>query len=73
MKRPDSIGVTRKVGVVPKLGEAPISFAKRVRQDNGNHNGDVESVTEDYLNARYGPANPESLKIFRDAVNEFAR
>ena len=52
----------RKSGLKPATGETPRLFAARVQRDSPLPPTAVSSITDTYLDVRYGPPNPALLK-----------
>ncbi len=52
----------RKSGLQPKTGETPQGFAVRVQRDTPLPADSVRSITNTYLDLRYGPPNPPLLQ-----------
>ncbi len=52
----------RKSGLTPATGETPRVFANRVRRDSALPAAAVHSITDTYLDLRYGPPDPSLLQ-----------
>ena len=52
----------RKSGLTPATGESPQAFASRVRGETALPAAAVRSITDAYLDARYGPPDPGPLR-----------
>ena len=52
----------RKSGLAPATGETPRVFAHRVRRDSALPATAVDSITDTYLDVRYGPPDPALLQ-----------
>lgn len=52
----------RKSGLAPATGETPQVFARRVRRDSALPALAVDSITNTYLDVRYGPPDPALLQ-----------
>ncbi len=50
-----------KSGVAPITGEDPIAFAERAADNSSMDKTTIETVTDDYLEARYGPMAEQAL------------
>jgi transglutaminase-like putative cysteine protease len=59
---------TKKAGVVPLTGETPARYAARAATESPIPAETFETVTSDYLDARYGSADPTSLQKLESAV-----
>ena len=59
----------RKAGIEPVTGETPVSYASRLVSQTKIAPSSVAEVTESYLEARYGPVDPNSLQRLELAVN----
>jgi transglutaminase-like putative cysteine protease len=58
----------RKSGLQPATGETPRVFAARVQRDSLLHPESVRSITETYLDLRYGPPDPALLQRLESDV-----
>lgn len=61
---------TRKTGVIPLTGETPIQYATRSTNESQLPAELIETVTNSYLAARYGPADPEAMRRLQHAVRQ---
>ena len=64
---------TEKAGVLPSRGETPLSYAGRLAEEKAALAGDAQSITAQYLDARYGPPDLVAIEILKSAVYEFSR
>jgi transglutaminase-like putative cysteine protease len=64
---------TEKTGVLPSRGETPLSYAVRLARERAALAGDAESITIQYLDARYGPPDLVAVENLKAAVHEFSR
>ncbi len=64
---------TKKVGVPPSRGETPLSYAVRLAREQARMAGHADSITAQYLDARYGPPDLVALEKLKAAVTEFSR
>jgi hypothetical protein len=60
----------KKSGVAIALGESPIRFAARAQIESKLDDLAIETVTADYLQARYGAPDPTSLQRLQQSVNQ---
>ncbi len=58
----------RKSGITPHVGETPAAFAERVRDAAKLSPDSIDSVTANYLDARYGPLDAAALRRLEFAV-----
>ena len=58
----------RKSGLTPATGETPQLFAGRVRRESALPASAVDSITDTYLDVRYGPPDPALLQRLEAAV-----
>ncbi len=58
----------RKSGLQPRTGETPRVFADRVRRDSALPAAAVQSITDTYLDVRYGPPDPALLQRLESNV-----
>lgn len=58
----------RKTGIEPGIGETPASFATRLQPDSKIPPASVDEITSSYLEARYGPTDPEALQKLQGAI-----
>jgi transglutaminase-like putative cysteine protease len=63
----------RKVGVPPSCGETPLSYALRLAREQTAVAGDADSITAQYLDARYGPPDLVAIDKLKESVTEFSR
>ena len=63
----------RKTGMTPVEGETPVAFASRVIQAAPGRSDAVRSITDVYLDARYGPPDLVSLQRLKAEVSAFRR
>jgi hypothetical protein len=57
----------RKTGIEPTLGETPIAFALRAGNESTLSDDTIQSVTKNYLEARYGQQHANALtRLERD-------
>ena len=61
-----------RVGIQPVTGETPYVFASRIRNEDNVSVDDSDRVTELYLDARYGPPNPDALRALRESVRAYS-
>lgn len=64
---------TKKVGVPPSRGETPLSYAVRLAREQSGLAAHADSITAQYLDARYGPHNLLALEKLQVSVSEFSR
>jgi len=64
---------TKKVGVLPSRGETPLSYAVRLAREQTRMAGPADSITAQYLDARYGPPDLVALEQLKVSVSEFSR
>jgi transglutaminase-like putative cysteine protease len=64
---------TRKTGVAPTRGETPLAYSLRLAGNNTVPFAAAESITEQYLAARYGPPDAMAIDRLRASVAEFSR
>jgi len=64
---------TKKVGVPPSRGETPLSYAVRLAREQAGLAGHADSITAQYLDARYGPRDLLALEKLKVSVSEFSR
>jgi len=64
---------TKKVGVPPSRGETPLSYALRLAREQAGLTGHADSITAQYLDARYGPHDLLALEKLKVSVSEFSR
>ena len=60
----------RKTGIEPATGETPALFAVRVDGESAIPTETVNSITSTYLDARYGPLNPQALQRLESEVRK---
>jgi len=60
----------RKTGIEPATGETPATFAVRVDGASPIPTETVNSITSTYLDARYGPLNPQALQRLESEVRK---
>ena len=58
----------RKSGLQPQTGESPRVFAVRVQRDGALPAAVVQSITDTYLDVRYGPPDPALLQRLESNV-----
>jgi transglutaminase-like putative cysteine protease len=58
----------RKTGVVPRVGESPVTFADRATTESSLPGDVIAKVTSTYLTARYGPPDKAALRRLEAAV-----
>jgi hypothetical protein len=58
----------KRSGLTPATGETPRVFAARARQESSLPAETVHSITETYLDLRYGPPTPELMKQLETEV-----
>jgi hypothetical protein len=58
----------RRVGIEPLTGETPAAFAARAEMESQIPLPAIHRVTATYLDARYGPFDPASLRRLESAV-----
>jgi hypothetical protein len=59
-------------GIAPRTGETPTVFADRARYESALPHDVVRSVTDTYLDARYGPPDPGLLGKLESQVTELS-
>ena len=59
----------KKTGLEQEVGETPARFADRARLANSLPASVIDSVTEAYHEARYGPAGPAAFVRLKNTVN----
>ena len=64
---------TAKAGVAPSRGETPLSYAVRLAGEQTGMANDADSITAQYLAARYGPPDLAAMEKLQVAVHEFSR
>ena len=64
---------TKKVGIPPSRGETPLSYAVRLAREQAGLAGHADSITVQYLDARYGPHDLLALEKLKVSVSEFSR
>ena len=64
---------TKKVGVPPSRGETALSYAVRLAREQAGLAGRADSITTQYLDARYGPPDLPALEKLKVSVSEFSR
>jgi transglutaminase-like putative cysteine protease len=64
---------TEKAGIPPSRGETPLSYALRLAEKQVAMAGDAESITTQYLDARYGPPDLVAIENLKEAVYNFSR
>jgi len=60
-------------GVEAARGETPLHLASRIGRDNATATGDADRITALYLDSRYGPPEPASLRQLQGAVEQFVQ
>jgi transglutaminase-like putative cysteine protease len=63
---------TRATGVSPGRGETPLAYSNRVARQKADIAAAASDITEQYLNARYGPPQVLALEKLRESVSRFA-
>jgi transglutaminase-like putative cysteine protease len=58
----------RKSGLKPATGETPRLFAQRVERDSALSADSVHSITDTYLDVRYGPPDPALLTSLESQI-----
>ncbi len=58
-----------KSGVEPRIGEDPIAFAQRAAGQSQLGRPAIDDITEDYLEARYGPMADQALARLEQSVS----
>ena len=58
-----------KSGVKPKTGEDPIAFAERAASQSQIGKPAIDDITDDYLEARYGPLAEQALARLEQNVS----
>ncbi|NIV17754.1 MAG: DUF3488 domain-containing protein [Woeseiaceae bacterium] len=58
----------KKAGVIPQTGETPIQYASRSVDESKLSAELIDTVTESYLAARYGPADPDAMQRLHSVV-----
>jgi hypothetical protein len=64
---------TKKVGIPPSRGETPLSYAVRLAREQAGLASHADSITAQYLDARYGPRDLLALEKLKVSVSEFSR
>ena len=64
---------TAKTGVPPSRGETPRAYAMRLARERAAIARAAESITAQYLEARYGPPDLVAIEKLQSAVKEFSR
>jgi transglutaminase-like putative cysteine protease len=64
---------TDKAGVPPSRGETPQAYALRLAREKADIARDAESITAQYLDARYGAPDLVALQKLQSAVKDFSR
>jgi transglutaminase-like putative cysteine protease len=64
---------TDKAGVSPSRGETPRAYAMRLALEKAAIAGDAESITAQYLEARYGLPDLVAIEKLQIAVQNFSR
>lgn len=62
-----------RTGLTPTVGETPSLFAVRVQKDSTLPAAAVQSITDTYLDARYGPPGPGLLNKLQTEVASLSR
>jgi len=62
-----------RTGLMPTVGETPSLFAVRVQKDSPLPAAAVQSITDTYLDARYGPPGPSLLNKLETEVASLSR
>lgn len=60
----------KKAGVAPCVGETPLEYASRSRQESPLPAETIDSITDSYLEARYGPDTMEATRRLQSAVSQ---
>ena len=60
-------------GVPPSRGETALSYAVRLAREQAGLAGRADSITTQYLDARYGPPDLPALEKLKVSVSEFSR
>ncbi len=63
---------TVKAGVMPSRGETPLSYAMRLAGERAGMANDADSITAQYLAARYGPPDLAAIGKLQASVHEFS-
>ena len=63
----------RKLTIDPRPGETPHQYASRLASAGTAQPGEVDAITERYLEARYGAPDARSLPALRSAVRSFRK
>jgi transglutaminase-like putative cysteine protease len=63
----------RRAGVLPRTGETPYGYARRLCQSPNLRHEQIEQVTSRYLAARYGRPDETALTDLKSAVSDFRR
>lgn len=64
---------TRSAGVELKRGETPLAYVHRIAQQRVAIAQDAKNITDQYLDARYGPTDPSAIHELQAAITQFAR
>lgn len=64
---------TRAAGIRPQMGETPLTYCVRVAGESAGVAQHASDITSLYLQARYGPPEPASIRSLRAAVSDFPR
>jgi hypothetical protein len=62
-----------KAGLSPSRGETPRAYAMRLAMERAALAHDAESITAQYLDARYGPPDLVAIEKLQTAVKDFSR
>jgi hypothetical protein len=73
--RPDRAAIlykkfVRKTGITITVGESPASFAARARSESALDDDAIDTVTAEYLAARYGVPDAQSLQRLQHRVSQ---
>jgi transglutaminase-like putative cysteine protease len=64
---------TTATGIDPEMGETPLSYHARLAGAHSELADRANGITSLYLDARYGPPEPASIKALQSAVSNFPR
>jgi protein-glutamine gamma-glutamyltransferase len=64
---------TSAAGLEPQLGETPLCYSTRLRDECSQASNAAEDITRLYLEARYGPPESANLARLRSTVIKFTR
>ena len=73
--RPDRAAIlyrrfVKRIGVEPLVGETPTRYAMRAAAKSAVPAAIIDSITANYLDARYGSTSPEALSKLELAIDQ---